>query len=219
MRQKANYNYIKWLPENRMVVATQQALLATSYITNLFGKNVFGYSKDDSATYILPSLRVDSGRINSSDNYSRVEGELLIDIYFGMDLIREHTTEIIETATATLRWVIQNNNFATAIALNMFTYNETISTLKNGIDKQNFENIMGAQNPLLRYGIDYEAKPATSIQLDSPKVDCYKSSISFKYWVGLQDYFAVLEVLGVNCQFNPNQIVYPQWETFSTFVE
>lgn len=218
MPQEAKYSYIRWLPENRIVIATQQAMLQDKYIAGLFGKNIFAYSRDDNADFMLPSLSVNQLPLYSPAPRDRIVGAIVIDAYFGTDLIRNKTTEAIQTTMATIRSRIQNYRFIQSVALNMFDYNESLSLFQTEFDKNQFKYAMQNRHPLQQYGIELYSNPATSTQL-SNKVTCYKGTIKFKYWLMQQDYEEFLELLGINEQVDPNKIVYNLWEEIFPDIE
>lgn len=217
MSQEANYSYIQWLPENRMVTAIQQAMLNDKYISGLFGKNIFGYSRDDNATFMLPSISISHGELFSYDNYDRLEGEIKLSLFFGTNLIRAKTTEIIQTSLATVRLRTQNNLFIQQVSLNMFNYNETLSSFSNTFDKAQFIQAMKTKHPLTRFAINFKYTTPEASKLNG--ADCYEAKITYRYWLMQQDYFEFLELLGVNVQNDPNEIVYPPWEQTEIFIK
>ncbi len=210
MSQNAKYTYIQWLPENRIITAIQQSMLADKYISGLFGNNIYGYRRDDNATFMLPSISINHGKLFSYDNYDRLEGEIVLNLFFGIDLVRDMTTEVIQSSLSTVRMRTQNPNFASSVALNMFEYNKTLASMPTTFAKNEFKKAMQTKHPLERFGISLEVTPADSYTLNGN--NCYKATISYKYWIGQQSYYEFLELLGISGYDDPNKIVSPTWE-------
>lgn len=213
----ATYKYIKWLPENRVIISLTKAMLNDKYISGLYGTNIFPYSRDDNAIQTLPALSVYQGEVNSYDNYDRLEGTIFINSYNSLEINRDSETEVLDTSLATLRMRIQNNNFAQQIALDMFEYNKTLAAYQNEFDKNCFIKAMQTRCPLQRFAINWKSKPGNLTKIAIG--DCYKSVITFNYWIAQQDYYEFLELIGVDGRGDPNKIVYPPWEQFEVEVE
>lgn len=213
-----NYDYVKFLPRNRIITSTVQALLNSPYITGLVGNNIYGYHRDDNKINTLPSLSVYHGQLTSPDTYDRIVGTIIIDVYDSLDLTRENVTESVDTLLEVLRTTIQNANFFTQVSLNQFDYNNTINMFQNDFDKEQFNEALRTANPLVRYGIEYNCEQPT--YLNPAEIgDCQKVRNTFKYWINTQAYEIFLELLGVNGRVDPNLIVYPKWENFNLDIE
>lgn len=208
--QEASYSYIEFLPENKIILATAQSLLSDKYLKGLFGPHIFAYARDDSPDFILPSISVNSGEIYSYDSVDRIEGIIALDVYFGSDLIREKTTQVIHSTMSVIRQRIQNYNFAHSVLLNMVEYEKHTKT--NNSENEYFLKALDEHAWLVRYGIEYRYKPANKVQI--PAGSCYKSSVTFKYWLLQQAYYSFLEEMGIDGRIDPNKIVYNKWEEF-----
>jgi len=212
------YDYVKFLPRNRIIPSTVQALLNSSYVTGLVGNNIYGYYTDDNRIDLLPSLSVYHGQLNSPDSYDRIVGTIIIDVYDSLDITRENTTQSVDTLLEVLRTTIQNPNFFEMVSLNQFDYNNTISMFQNDFDKNEFNKALRNYNPLVRYGIEYNCEQPTF--LNPLEIgDCQRVRNTFKYWINTQAYEIFLELLGVNARNDPNAIVYPLWEQFNLNME
>lgn len=218
MPNNANYTYIQWLPQNRIIISIVQAMLADKYITGLYGENIYPYSRDDNSIIELPSISVYHEELHSYDNYDRIEGTIKINSFNPLDINRDSETESLETCLGTLQVRIQNQNFANNVALNLFEYNKTLASYRNEFDKNCFKQAMSTRNPLQRFGINWKSVPGNAKNL--PNIgDCYKSTISFNYWIAQQSYYEFLELIGVDSENDPNKIVYPLWEQIDITVD
>lgn len=218
MSQRASYSYIQWLPQNRIIAAIAETMLADKYIIGLFDQDIYPYSRDDNGINTLPALSVYHGDSFSYDNYDRLEGTIVINSYNGLDINRDSETESLEVILGTLQMRIQNNSFANQVVLNMFQYNQTLNSQRSTFDKQSFQTALSTRCPVQRFGINMETKYGNVLKIKDIG-DCYKSTITFKYWIAQQAYYELLEILGVNGEGDPNKIVYPLWETFNIDIE
>lgn len=218
MSQKPSYTYIQWLPQSRIIAAVGATMLADKYISGLFDKDVYIYNRDDNAIMTLPAASVYHGELFSYDNYDRIEGEIIINVYSPLSINRDSETESLETTLGTLQLRIQNNAFATQVVLNMFEYNKTLASMRTQFDKECFQRALKTSCPLQRFAINMEIKYGNAINI-AEIGDCFKSTIKFKYWMAQQAYYKLLEIIGVNGEVDPNKIVYPLWETFDINIE
>lgn len=212
------YSYIQWLPRNRIIISTVKTLLNSPYIAGIFGQNVFGYNRDDKAIDFLPTISLYHGQLSSPDNYDAIVGTICLDCYYGLDLNRSDETESIDTALETIRITMQNNNFFEQVSVDMFDYNKTLAAFRNDFDKTAFKLALRTRNPLKRYGIDFNVNHPNIINA-AEIGDCIKTSITFRYTIAQQDYYELLEIMGIDGREDPNRIVYPIFDKFNITVE
>ena len=215
---KPTYSYIKWLPRNRIILATTNTLLNSSYVKGIFNKDIYGYQRDDNKITSLPALSLYHGRLSAPDNYDQITGNITINCYYPLVETRSDLTENVDTALETIRITIQNIRFHQYVTLNMFDYNKTMSQFQNEFDKKCFLDALRLRNPLRRYGFEFNVDQPTIINL-ADIGDCQKISMNYKYVIGMQGYYEFLDMIGIDGYNDPNRIVYPLWEEFYPDIE
>ncbi len=213
-----NYNYIRFLPRNRIIISTVQTLLNDSYIVGIFNTNIYPYNRDDNGIETLPSLSVYHGVLSSPDDYNIIIGTVMMDCYVGLSVTRDSLTETVDTILEVLRITIQNQNFGAQVSIDLFDYNATLNTFQTELDKKDFQSALANNNPLHRYGIGFNVEQPTIV--DPSKIeDCQKIRMSFKYNISQEAYYEVLETMGIDGREDPNLIVYPRFQMFNIDID
>ena len=204
-------------PLANLVPAIVTALKYSPYIQKIYGggsfktTNIYSYNRDDNDISSLPSISVFHNTVTSSNDYYGWFGSINMVLYDEISNNRADSSSNIDSRIAVVIDTIQNPNFVYAVENFLVDYNKNMSI-------PGFVQIKEKYNIIDRLGFDLTANFGYNIKLTNIG-DCWKSSIKFNYMLSKEAYRKILEQLGVEIYYDPNEIIYPSWDLITVDIE
>lgn len=210
------YDWITYLPSNRICQALVEAFSSNKYMKQIFGNSIVPYRRDDFPSRELPGMSiyeiVDSGK----SRYYPLVGQLVFDVYYPIMNVRQDTERVFNTLGQTIILIMQQQQFFYLLGQYLVPTPPTSSQIYQ--DVVNYKTKYGSS--LVNFGQNYEiTQPVKAGFGTNEKIgDVWKQQIKTSYEADLSNYYAMLEEFGINFGYDPNQIIYPRWEDFAVTV-
>jgi hypothetical protein len=210
------YNWMTYLPSNRICSALATTLAANKYINQVFGLSIASYRRDDFTTKELPALSIYEPTDAGKSRFFPLNGSIIFDIYLPIRITRQETERIFNTLGQAVVLIFQQPSFFYNLGQNMIPLPPTTSQIYN--DVLTYKQEHGC--PLVNIGDNYEiTQPVkASIGTDQGIADAWKQQIRFTYQTDLSNFYAMLEGFGISFDYDPNTIVFEPLDDFAVTI-
>jgi hypothetical protein len=214
-----SYEWIQYLPANRMATALKDTILDNRILSTLFRNSVADYKRDDFGTPIFPALSIYEVREDYGSRFYPLIGNIIFDIYFPIKLFRKDAEKAFNSVIQAFVLIIQQPSFFNKLNDNLIPLPPTDSNIYN--DVINYKKQFGG----ILTNFAEKIKSVSPIQkmIGGPTENIggvYKAQLTCTYSADLSDYYNFLiDYLGINFDYDPNKEVYPPLDNFSVLTE
>ncbi len=210
------FNWMTYLPSNRICSAFADALSANKYILQVFGSSIVSYRRDDFTSRELPALSIYEPTDGTRSRFFPLNGTIIFDIYLPIKITRQDTERVFNTIGQAIALTIQQPIFFYRVGQNLIPTPDPSSPIYNDVIKYKLKH----GSPLVNFAQEYEiTQPIkANISGDTNIGDVWKQQIKFTYQTDLSNFYAMLEDFGINFDYDPNAVVYPYLDDFAVSV-
>lgn len=211
------YNWIRYLPSNRICSSVVSALKLNNYVYQAFGESMADYRRDDFNVSQLPALSVYEPMEGSRSRFFPENPQLIFDVYFPISVARNATEKVFNTISQLLRLTMQQPEFFYNLGQFMVplpnpsdpTYNNVVTyKAAHGCCLTNFGQNWDVSSPV-----------KNNIAGSDGVADAWKMQLKTTYQPDLANFYAMIESFGINFGWDANEIVYPPLDDFSLDVQ
>ncbi len=212
----SEYNWMTYLPSNRIAMAVAQAFSNNKYIKQVFGNSIVSYRRDDFTSRELPALSIYEPSEGGRSRYFPLNGQLIFDIYLPIKIARSETERVFNTLGQALILTMQQYDFFYQVGQSLVPTPDPSSQIYNDVVR--YKQAHGS--PLVNFGQTYDvAQPIKAgISIDKQIGDVWKQQIKTSYQTDLSNFYAMLESFGINFGYDANLVVYPILADFAVDV-
>ena len=212
-----DFNWIKYLPSNRICLAFTNSFKNNKYLRQVFGDSIVSYRRDDFTTRELPALSIYEPSSGGRSRFFHLSGNIVLDIYLPITLAREQTDRVFNTLGQAIVLLMQQPTFFYQVSQFLVPLPNPTSPIYE--DVKRYKETMGS--PVVNLGAEYSISQPNRSNIGGLNGigDVWKQQIRTNYQVDISNFYAMLEEFGIDFGYDPNEIIYPILENFSVDVQ